>query len=175
MSSSNWVKVLADNFGHARLSADAAERWARDLEDKYRGITDEELCQAIVWGSDDRNYKLKSAYPDLRDIRRWLAMLRKSARTAAETPDGAASGPCNGSGWVTYWPGLVPEDAATLDDFERYRCAIPCACSAGRSVYARVYGDGQVNEGDQIVVARTAVRQNARRNEIAANGRGSNP
>ena len=129
----NWPTVLSDEFG-VSISDGAVGRWWDSLtkgSNAFRGLDDEEMCEAIVWASDDRNWKRHRKNICLGDIRKWLAINR--AQNRLESYEELASCEICNNGILEVWPNLGPV-VSRKDCIMNLSVVVPCRCTAGQTM-----------------------------------------
>ena len=132
-----WNDLIVMYFGIA-LPADHAEAWWREIQSDFKGADNAELCRAVRWASDDRNWKRKGR-PDLSTLKLWMGINRKLARDEGR-PDQEGCGLCR-HGFVDHWPDI--EARPSVDQqLVSYCCHVPCGCRAGVIAMGRVLSHG---------------------------------
>ena len=129
--SDQWADLLESYFT-IPLDDTTADLWWREVQADFKGATNAELCAAIRWGADERNWTRKHR-PDLASLKLWMGICRKISRDADAIPTESCAH-CS-TGLIEVWPDL-PRAPATEDDFiMAYSQTVPCACTAGMRSY----------------------------------------
>ncbi|MDP6494772.1 MAG: hypothetical protein QGI09_05015 [Dehalococcoidia bacterium] len=132
-----WGDLLAMYFG-VNLPDDEITAWWKEIQRDFKGADNAELCRAVRWGSDDRNWKRKRR-PDLSDLRIWMGINRKDARER-HSPDQEGCELCT-HGFVEYYPDFEGP-LSRQDRIVAYCCHVPCGCPLGRTAMERVLAHG---------------------------------
>lgn len=164
-----WHNLLRDYF-NLSLTDSEAVRWFSEIQAKYRNITNERLCGAIRWASDERNYRRpdRAGKPTVQELLKWLGMSWAASNTERNIHNLQCS-MCDGSGWVSFARTLIGISDFTFNDYNMaITTKIPCACSVGRNTFQANYGPANkkhllvVDENKQLAVSKEAVRQRQR-------------
>lgn len=173
MINPNWYELMEDYFG-ILLTDEMVDRWTAELKTRFRSLSNDDICSAIRWASDTRNYRRpeRSGKPTVMELIKMIGLHMHSSRTD-QSIEPTKCDFCDNSGWIPWSMEIGDNREFTLDEYNlSITVAIPCGCSTGRRVFEANYGAGNKFHNDvvsaeaQLQVARQAGRQRIRVNKL---------
>jgi hypothetical protein len=165
MNDKTWPEMLAAYFGEVLTKREMDLWWdeLRDPERGIRGVTNEEVCEAIREASF-RDRPKYAGKPDLKELRIWVFMYRKAHRLniyGDEAPPESCA-MCT-RGWLMVWPD-GPMMLTLTQAIPMRSVVVPCKCSAGQRVGEKDPDYQNMTEGQSVRIQALqdlGIRQNA--------------